>query len=565
MKNLVFVIIAFIFNSCHSQRNDIGFNDAVRNDSLVITTTGGMNGSCRFLEHPVYYINSNYVVYQDCTTRTVFYPDVSTFKIVQPTEFGFALDKNGVYIKGKFVSVDTTGFTILGTNGKVTLWKTNASVYKNTTVLPHLNARAFSRFTDSKGERSSNIYFKDDANLYYFYEKIEFADLASTQLIDNENRMIYDKNHLYRDGKMETFEGKPVQYVNNTLTKTDTKVLRNGKVLSTIDAKSLVGLSRHYAKDKNNVYVETFTDGIQILPINKADFTAIKTWDHTNSAYITDGKNLFYRDQIFPKGEFDVKTFGTFGFTDFCYDKNGVYTRQYDEKSNKVIYDKFPFNYTTPVSANNLQITGGSSLYVYYNNQAYEESTKTLYKNVTPEQIEITKKRPGLSNRVRLSTENGKVNLKETFDYKLYKLNNTIYYNDKKTDADAGTFRPLHYGYFADKNTVYVYNREKGLQSINTIDVKTVRAFNGFLIDENYLYQGCKIIKSDNLELLASYPGYRLGCGLDETPSADFYLFKNVEGFWWVQISTEVAIRFLGKNLDTSISPLFENLDMPNN
>lgn len=565
MKNLLFVIIAFIFNSCHSQRNDLVLNSAIRNDSLTITTTSGMNGGCIYLEHPVYYINSNYVVYQDCITRTVIYPDVSTFKIVQPTEFGFALDKNGVYLKGKFVSTDTTGFTFLGTNGTNALWKTNASVYKNTTILPQLNAREFSRFTDSKGEHSSNIYFKDDANLYYFDEKIETADSATLQLVDNDNRLIYDKNHLYRDGKVETFEGKPVQYVNNTLTKTDTKVIRNGKVIATIDVKSLVGLSRHFAKDKNNVYVETYTDGIQILPINKADFATIKTWDHTNSAYITDGKNLFYRDQIFPKNEFDLKTFGTFGFTDFCYDKNGIYTRRYDEKSNKVVYDKFPFNYTTPVSADNLQITGGSSLYVYYNNQAYEESTKTLYENVTPEQIEITKKRPGLSNRIRLAQKNGKTQLKETYDYKLYKQNNVIYFDDKKTDADAATFRPLQYNYFADKNMVYLYSREKGLQSINTIDVKTVRAFNGFLVDKNHLYEGCKIIKSDNLELLASYPGYRLGCGLDETPNADFYLFKNVEGFWWVKISTEITIRYLGTKLDITISPLFENLEILKN
>jgi hypothetical protein len=210
-----------------------------------------------------------------------------------------------------------------------------------------------------------------------------------------------------------------------------------------------------------------------------------------------------------------------------------------------------------------VQITGGSSLYVYYNNQAYEESTKTLYENVTLEQIAVTKKRPGPSNRVRLSNLNGKVELKETFDYKLYKMDDAIYYDNKKTTADGATFRQLHYGYFADKNSVYFYSREKGLQPIKAIDVKTVRVFNGFLMDKNYLYQGCQIIKSDKIELLASYPGYRLGCGLDETPSADFYLFRNVEGFWWVKISNEVTVRFLGTTLDTTISPLFENLELP--
>ena len=562
MKNLFSVILALVVVSCHSQGNDMEFNAAVRDDSLQITTTGGMNGGCTYLEQPVYYLNTNYAVYQDCRKRIVFYPDVASFKIVKFNDQGFALDKNGVYIKGNFVAVDTTGFTFLGSDGKAIIWKTNASVYRNTTPLPNLNAGKLKRFSDSADGTRSAVYFTDDVNLYYFDQKMEGADLATSHLHYSDNQHIYDKNYLYLNGKIETFQGEPLQYVNNKLNKTATKVVRQGKVLAGIDAKSLVGLSRLYAKDKNNVYVETNTDGIQILPINKADFNAIKTWDHTNSAYLSDGKNLFYRDQIFPKNEFDVKTFGTFGFTDFCYDKNGIYTRRYDSKLNKVVYDKFPFNYTDPVSAKNVQITGGSSLYVYYKNQAYEESTKTLYKNVTPEQIAITKKNPGFSNRVRLSNVNGKVELKETFEYNLYKESGSIYYDGKKTNADGATFKPLYYSYFTDKNNVYDYNRDKGLQSISNIDVQTVKVFNGFLVDKNFLYQGCQIIKSDKIEVLASYPGYRLGCGLDETPSADFYLFRNVEGFWWVKISNEITVRFLGTKFDTSISPLFTNLEM---
>lgn len=563
MKKIILLFISLHFVSCHSQGIDGAFSSAIQNDSLTIMSTGGMNGGCTYLEHPAYFINSHYAVYQDCKSRVIFYPDIATFKIAKYNEYGFALDKNGVYIKGDFVAVDTTGFTFLGANGGAALWKTNASVYSNTTPLPNLNAPEFKRFTDSFDARSSAVYFTDNTNLYYFDQKIEGADLETAHLHGNDNQHIYDKNYLYLNGKIETFEGEPLQYVNNTLNKTATKVVRQGKVIATLDAKTLVGLSRHYAKDKNYVYVETYIDGIQVLPVKKVDFNAIQTWDHTNSAYLSDGKNLFYRDQIFPKNEFNVATFGTFGFTDFCYDKNGVYTRRYDKQLNKVVNDKFPFHYTDAVSAKNVQITRGSSLYVYYNNQAYEESTKTLYQNVTLEQIAVTKKRPGPSHRVRLSNLNGKVELKETFDYKLYKMDNAIYYDAKKTAADGATFRQLHYEYFADKNNVYFYSREKGLQPIKAIDVKTVRVFNGFLMDKNYLYQGCQIIKSDKIELLASYPGYRLGCGLDETPSADFYLFKNVEGYWWVKISNEVTVRFLGTTLDKRISPLFTNLELP--
>lgn len=565
MKILIYIITFLFATSCHSQEKNTP--QAMQDDTLTISTTDGMNGGCKFLEQPIYYVNENYIVYQDCNTRKVLYADIPSFEIVKYYgQYGLALDKNGVYIQGNFVATDTTGFIFLGINEKDLLWKTNTSVYKNTTVLPELNAAEFERLSDQQKKSYSGIYFKDNSNVYYFDKKIEGVDLATSDLIYNDNRMFYDKNYMYKDGEIVFFEGEPLIYVNNSLKKTATKVLYHNKVVPNIDVKTLVGLSRHYAKDKNNVYSSSFGDGIKTLSINKANFNKIKVWDHTNSAYITDGKNLFYYNHIFPKDEFDVATFGTFGFTDFVYDKNGVYTRRYDKELEKVVYDKFPFKYTNAVSSENLQITKGSELYVYYNNQAYSKSTETLYENLTPEQIEISKSRPHTpNNMVRLGKLNGKTVLRTLFDYKLSKDDNDVYYDDKKTNADASTFRQLGYAnYFIDKNNAYKYNRGKGLQIINYIDVETAKYFNGFVMDKNYLYRnGTRIIKSDKLEILASYPGYRLGCGLDETPGSDFYLFRNTEGFWWVKVSNDITIRFFGKTLDTWLSPLFENLEIP--
>lgn len=562
MKKLIYIFALLFVISCYSQEKD-KTSYATQNDNLDIWTSSGMNGGCIFLERPIYYINENYVVYQDCNTRKILYADIPTFEMVKYYgKYGLALDKNGVYIKGNFVATDTTGFTFLGNNEKDLLWKTNTSVYKNTTVLSELNASEFTRLSAKKEESYSRIYFKDNQNIYYFDKKIESADLATADLVYNDNRVFYDKNYMYKDGEIEYFEGEPLLYVNNSLRKTAKKVICEGKVVPNIDAKTLVGLSRYYAKDKNNVYYSYFYryDSIKTLPINKKDFNKIKVWDHTNSAYITDGKNLFYYDYLFPKNEFDVSTFGTFGFTDFVYDKNGVYTRRYDEKLEKVVYDKFPFKYTDDVNSKNLQITERSELYVYYNNQAYEESTKILYEDLTPEQIEISKKR-GISPR--LTKLNGKTMLRTYFDYKLDKIDNAIYHDGKKTNADALTFKQLGY-YYIDKDNIYIYNREKGLQVITYIDAETAKYFNGFVKDKNYLYRnGTRIIKSEKLEILASYPGYRLGCGLDRQPSSDYYLFKNVEGFWWVRVSNDITIRYFGKTLDTWLSPLFENLEIP--
>ena len=165
---------------------------------------------------------------------------------------------------------------------------------------------------------------------------------------------------------------------------------------------------------------------------------------------------------------------------------------------------------------------------------------------------------------VRLGQLNSKTILRTLYDYKLSKDNDAVYHDGKKTSADPVTFRKLDNNYYIDKDNVYQYNREKGLLVINYIDVETTKYFNGFIRDKNYLYSnGTRIIKSYKLEILASFPGYRLGCGLDETPGSDFYLFRNAEGFWWVKVSNEITIRFLGKTFNKKLSPLFENLEIP--
>lgn len=563
MKIIACFATLFFAASCHSQENLV--SQAKQNDDLAIWTSGGMVGGCTYLEHPVYYINERYVVYQDCKTRKILQADIPTFKPAKyGSEYGIALDKNGVYIKGDLVATDTAGFTVLGVDEKDILWKTGQSVYRNTKALPQLDARAFTPLSSAKGDTSSNVYFKDSQSVCFFDRKIEGADPATATLVREDSRSFYDKGHLYKEGEVLYFDSEPLQYVNSALRKTATKVIYDGKVLPQIDVRTLVALSDHYAKDKNHVYCETFGNGLQTLPINTADFGKLKVWDHTNSAYISDGKNLFYREQMLPKDQLDVTTFGTFGFTDFIYDKRGVYKRHYNKKLGKVVYERFPFKYTGDVMPNNLQITKGSDLYVYYKDQAYCESKGTLYENLTPAQIEATRNQ-SRKNRKRLEKVDGQTVLRTLLDYKLYRDDTGVYYDNKRTDADAASFRALgHDDYYMDNTYLYHYDREKGLQALPYMDVSTVKYFNGFLVDKNYLYRnGIRIIRNDDLEILASYPGYRPGCGLDPQPDSDSYLFRNAEGFWWVKVSNDVTIRYFGKTLNTWLSPLFENLEIP--
>ncbi|HEX7869508.1 MAG TPA: hypothetical protein VF455_05275, partial [Chryseobacterium sp.] len=119
-----------------------------------------------------------------------------------------------------------------------------------------------------------------------------------------------------------------MKYVNDVLKKTDNTVVDNDNTILPMHAPSLVGLSRFYSVDKNNVYFKK-----EILPIDKKDFKNLKTWDHTNSSYISDGKKIFYGNTEF--NGFDVASFGMYEIADVFYDKNGIYKRSWNVKTER--------------------------------------------------------------------------------------------------------------------------------------------------------------------------------------------------------------------------------------
>lgn len=305
-KNLFVLFSCIIITSCQ--------NKSVPAKVDTTLKVGNGSGGCSFLEEPVYIINKDYVIYQDCYTHKIINADVATFGIKEFGREGFAFDKNGIFVKGDFLKIDTTGFTLLGKNKKNDLWwKTKTKVFKNVT---EIKADTFPR---NRGKRSKIVLNPDDAN-------------------------------------------------------------------------------------------------------------------------------------------------------------------------------------------------------------------------------------------------------KIKIDYNFYKQNGHIYFNDKRTGLDAETFKNIDksHRYYKDKNAVYYFsNRKEGIQELNDLDLNSVKAFNGFLTDKNYLYcENVKIIKSKEVELLAIFPGYRKGCGFDQRPGSDFYLFSNIEGFWLVKISDTLSKRFLGKTFNRSWDPAFDVVDL---
>ncbi|GAA3508305.1 hypothetical protein GCM10022393_19080 [Aquimarina addita] len=505
-------------------------------DSLMKVTS---LSECKYCDSPFFILNKTSVIYQDCNNRTVFYPDIPSFRSFSTDNkirIPFALDKEAIYFRGVKIKTDTTGFQIIGEKyhrgGNDFLWKTKNAVYKNTKKIKVAHVKTFQAtgaFWDD--------YFRDDFFVYYFDKKIEGSDGITVHTpIKN---FTFDKNNSYLKGEIITYENKRITPVNNTFYKTSTHVLtrRNNDFIlyKNADAATLKSLSKSYAIDKNHVY---YLD--TVLPVKREYLKNIKIWEKTNDAFLSDGQHIYYKDGNI-QNELDATTFGMFANSDnYYFDKNGVYYRKWDKEIADVIHKKIPFHYKNTVHLENTIIPEKTS-YIIYENQVYDFSKEILYLNLTNEQIQLAKENKlyGHIAPIEKKYSNG-VTL----------MANIIYWKQRKTIADASTFSPIGRNY-KDLNHVYMIDQTKGFSIIEGIDSNTIENFNGFTKDANYLYlDHRKIIKSKDIELLGTFTGYRGQCSIDNTPYSDYYLFKNVEGYWLVRrVYNEITIRNLGNTL----------------
>ncbi|MFK8279360.1 DKNYY family protein [Capnocytophaga canimorsus] len=555
MKTLILHIIAmFSLKSCPQTPLDtmqklplkyVEIQEPIINKSLRVA--GGSH--CKFSEtNGCYLVNANYVIYQDCDSLHIFYPDMATFKRFKHFGQVLATDKNHIYYRGKPMPIATEGFEVVAGKhrsrdkignyyGEDYFWKTDQFAFFGTQKLDVAHPKTFRATQYFNGND-----FEDEAYFYYidFDKKTPiFEKIAKTEI---------DSTIVYHQGKKLYYEGEVVKRVNRVLYKTSKYVLINTawsgeapvleKATGNFDAETLQGLSPSYSKDKNHVYC-----GIAPVPIASDRLAFVKVFDQVNSQYVTDGRVIYQNDSILRKG-LDAATFGMFPKSDFYYDKHGIYKREYDEKTESLVNIKMPFIYKEPVSLQTA--TYVNNHFIYGNQVVYPwGDTPQLFKNLTDEQLHLIK-----TTGAKLTNINDKVFVKEVFDYNLYRANNTIYWDGKPLQADAKTFTSEGF-FFKDKDHLYQFDREEGLFIVKNVSPSSFKMTrNGLYDDGEYLYHfDQKLIRSEQWELLAIYAGYRLGCSLDTNPVSDYYLFKNSEGYHLVEISDEVQIRFLGKTL----------------
>lgn len=535
------------------------------------------------LESDTYLVNKDYVIFQgENGVRKITEADTQSFSFNH--ELG--RNKDGIFIKGNFVKTDTLGYEYLWSSDDEYFWRTKTKIYNNLTEVKDLSASEFISLKNTH-EYGSSKYYQYNGQVYYHDKLLKYADLH-TAVVDYDR--YYDKNGVYEKGERLFFEGVPVTYLNSHLQTAKNRILSWGKVfvrsdaasftqlkgdyskdknqvyyaervIKEADAASFVSVNENFAKDKNHVYYgedvlpdadpETFVHlkdlytkdknhvyyQDMIVPINIADAGKLTIWN-TNYTYtfITEGKKIFLGESLVNKPKFDAQSFGVVGKNALCYDKNGIYIIDVDRKTRQIVYKKIPFKYSGPVNGRDITVDEELNGYVFYKDQIYSvHHYANLFNTLTQERISM------LKNKGKdLTKAKGFIQYETNYCERLGKVGNKIYWGNKETSADAGTFEPMKgsFSYFKDKKNVYLYSIESGLSILKGVDQPSAKIFNGFLTDKNYIYTSThRIIKSENIELLAVYEGYWPMCAVGNPVSSTYYVFKNKEGYWLALIS----------------------------
>ena len=496
-----------------------------------------------------YIINQDYVIYQEKNTRKIIKPDMASFAILNVSGLAadiiliFAKDKNGIYYQGDFIKIDTTGFRVVGVIShydkqsdywEEPIWRTHKKAFRGTKPIAISDPATF--------ESVTTCYFKDKNYLYYYDRKVEGADVATLQKERAEGKFVSDKDNTYYKGKPFIYKGERVQQVSNNIYKTTTHVLRyNGgdddkekekakdyfvELPDYFDIPTLKGLNDLYLVDKNHLYYDENTyplrDKDLRVPIPKENLNKIKLFE----VLVTDGNKLYNGKE--PLSGYDAATFGIVpGHYYNQYDKNGVYHW----------LKKLPFHYTNrPEYGKNFFYMDNQLLFVYEDQAYYMTDDDSLYvPHLSPQQLALLKE--------------GNTPLRELFPSQDDK--------QKNKEIDTTGFEELSYFFWRHNGQIYhlIYKEwydsdqhdwksERRYVVVKGYDNASLKAVSrGFLADKNEWYYGTtRMFPNKDVELLAIYEGYEIGCGMDPTPATNFYLFKNAQGYFLAELGGKGAM-----------------------
>ena len=127
----------------------------------------------------------------------------------------------------------------------------------------------------------------------------------------------------------------------------------------------------------------------------------------------------------------------------------------------------------------------------------------------------------------------------------------------KNKEIDTTGFEELSYFFWRHNGQIYhlIYKEwydsdqhdwksERRYVVVKGYDNASLKAVSrGFLADKDYWYDGTtRMFPNKDVELLAIYEGYEIGCGMDPTPATNFYLFKNAQGYFLAELGGKGAM-----------------------
>lgn len=546
MKYLILFLFLCFMQNLSAQAEGLKVADATKADSLTVKK----NWNVRYKYVEGFIFNKDYVIFQTRDSLFVQCPDMLTFSI-KDYDYGMAIDKNGIYYQNNFFPIDTNGFKIIGSDliidkkEIVPIWRTLQKAYIGNKEIAISSPATF--------EKIYYHYLKDEHHLYYINNRkvmiLPDADLASIRKDLATENYISDKNGTFYQSQPLMYKGERVQQLTKKILKTSQYVLYYDEELVELPnyfhIPTLKALNESYLIDQNYVYYIDYysykTEGKDFrIPIATKNLSKVRVFNN----FVTNG-TMVYRDNT-PKPQYDAATFAEIQDAYYYqYDKNGVYN--WDKK--------LPFFYTeAPIYGKNLfkDKAGG----ILYKNQIYNSSTEEVFMNLTSKEVQLLKE--GKVTAYDFVYLKEKRILKQIyFDSELYKANNLIYVDKTpQKGVDATTFQKIWYNIYKDKNKAYYYDEsneyEPKLIPIEGYDITTLSLLTADLLaDKNYIYYTkYRLIKNDKVEILAIYPGYRMGCSQDFKPNTNYYLLKNSEGYWLTELGDCAKIRFLGTKLE---------------